>query len=117
VPSTYDAATSTTPASTAVLTVPPVAAGYADAVITNDPLGVVEVCKDFSPSAYDANNSATFTVTDGTINDTVTVNGGECSAPIWVSAGAATVSEASDPGFYLENDSTESASDPRVRGS
>jgi len=112
VPSTYDAATSTTPASTAVLTVPPVADGYADAVFTNDPLGVVEVCKNFDPWQYNAKNSATFTVTDGAISDTVTVNGGECSAPIWVPAGAATVSEASDTGFYLESVSTESASDP-----
>ncbi len=112
VPSTYDAATSTTPASTAVLTVPPVADGYADAVFTNDPLGVVEVCKNYEPSAYDAGNSATFTVTDGAISDTVTVRGGECSAPIWVPAGSATVSEAADPGFYLWNVSTQSASDP-----
>ncbi len=107
-----NAATSTTPAGTAVVTVQ--AGQYvADATFTNDPLGVIEVCKNFDPKYYDSGNTATFTVTDGpSFSDTVTVNGGACSAPIWVPAGTATVSEASDPGFYLESVSTEAASDP-----
>jgi len=96
------------PAGEAVVTVQ--ASQYVvDATFTNDPLGVIEVCKNFDPRIYDATNSATFTVNGGS---PVTVRGGECSAPIWVPAGTATVSEASDPNFYLESVSTQSASDP-----
>jgi len=96
-------------ATEAILTVPPVNDGFADAVFTNDPLGVVEVCKDFFPGVYNADNSATFSVNGG---PNILVQGGACSAPIYVPAGTATVSESLDPGFYLRQVSTLSASDP-----
>jgi hypothetical protein len=103
------AVTSPAPAAgTAVLTVQ--SGGYvADASFTNDPLGVVEVCKNFWPSGYDANDSATFTVNGGA---PITVNGGECSAPIWVPAGTATVAETLGANFFLYKVSTQSATDP-----
>jgi len=101
----------TTPApaaGTAALTVQP--SGYvADASFTNDPLGVVEVCKNFWPSGYDANDSATFSVNGG---PSVTVAGGACSAPIWVPAGTAAVAETIGANFFLYNVSTKSATDP-----
>ena len=92
VPSQFDAATPTTPADEAVLTVPPVEpvgfGGYADAVFTNTPMGFIEVCKYFDPSNYDnAGNWATFTVNGGS---PFTVDGGDCSAPIEVPAGIGT---------------------------
>jgi hypothetical protein len=109
-PETYDAATASTPAGTAVLTVP--WGGYAaDATFTNDPMGYVEVCKNFDPSSYDATNTASFTVNGGT---PVTVQGGACSTPIEVPAGTATVSESlsANPLFYLSRVSTVSSTDP-----
>ena len=44
----------------------------------------------------------------------MTVQGGQCSSPIEVPAGTATVSEdlSANPAFYLESVSTVSASDP-----
>jgi hypothetical protein len=106
VPSTFDAATSATPATEAVLTVPPVmpvADGYADAVFTNLPMGFIEVCKNFDPRRWNnPDNVATFTVNGGA---PFTVQGGNCSAPIEVPAGAgtATVDETIGANYYLEN--------------
>ncbi len=121
-PSAYSDITSTTAPGTAVVTVPNGAgAGYTvDATFTNDPLGVIEVCKEFvgqkdslgnliSDYNYNKGNSATFSVNGGA---TFTVAGGDCSAPIWVPAGTATVDESALPGFYISNISTVSASDP-----
>ncbi len=96
-------------ATSAVLTVPPVASGFADANFWNDPMGWVEVCKDFSPSSYDATNSASFSVNGATA---ISVQGGTCSSPIEVPAGTATVSETVSSNFYLTNVTTVSASDP-----
>ena len=101
VPSTFDAATSATPATEAVLTVP--ADGYADAVFTNLPMGFIEVCKNFDPRRWNnPDNVATFTVNGGA---PFTVQGGNCSAPIEVPAGAgtATVDETIGANYYLEN--------------
>ena len=95
----------------ALLTVPPVTEGFADAVFTNDPMGYVEVCKYFDggisgildaslSDLYNKYNSATFTVNGGA---PFTVQGGHCSGPIEVPAGTATVSEASLANFYLDN--------------
>jgi hypothetical protein len=105
-PVTFDAGTTATEA---VLTVPPAADGYADASFTNEPMGYVEVCKNFYPSYYDATNTATFLVNGGT---SVTIQGGTCSAPIQVPAGTATVSEGAVANFLLYSVSTESTSDP-----
>jgi hypothetical protein len=86
--------------------------GVVEATFTNDPQGWVEVCKKFDPWTYDAGYSASFSVNGGA---PITVQGGECSAPIEVPAGTATVSElGTSPSslFYLESVSTVSASDP-----
>jgi len=106
VPSSFNDGTTT---SAAILTVPPVADGFADAVFTNDPMGWVEVCKDFSPASYDATNSASFSVNGAAA---ITVQGGTCSSPIEVPAGTATVAETVSSDFYLTSVSTVSASDP-----
>ena len=107
VPSTFDAGSSGT---TALVSVPPVADGYADAVFTNDPMGYVEVCKQFigpsepltMSSSYNEYNSASFTVNGGA---PFTLQGGTCSAPIEVPAGTATITEnlGVNPNFYLDN--------------
>ena len=106
VPSMFNDGTTT---SAAILTVPPVASGFADAVFTNDPMGWVEVCKDFLPASYDATNSASFSVNGAAA---ITVQGGTCSSPIEVPAGTATVAETLGANFYLSSISTVSASDP-----
>jgi hypothetical protein len=92
---------------TAVFTVP-TDGSTASATFTNDPLGTIEVCKNFDPWTYDYNYSAQFTVNGGA---SFWVDGGACSAPILVPAGTATVTEASQANFYLENVSTLSATD------
>ena len=113
VPSLFNNGTTDT-STDALLTVPPVADGFADAVFTNDPMGYVEVCKQFDASIpglsnpdvaflsgeYNEYNSATFTVNGGA---SFTVQGGHCSGPIEVPAGTATISEASLANFYLED--------------
>ncbi len=107
VPPQFDAATLTTPATEAVLTVPPVnppllAGGYADAVFTDTPMGFMKVCKYFDPSRWDNEyNFATFTVNGGS---SFQVQGGDCSAPIEVPAGAgtATVDESLGANYNLE---------------
>ena len=96
-------------ATSAILTVPPVADGFADANFWNDPMGWVEVCKDFAPSSYNATNWASFSVNGGAA---ISVQGGTCSSPIEVPAGTATVSETVSSNFYLTSVSTVSASDP-----
>ena len=96
-------------ATTAVLEEPAIGSGLAEAVFTNEPLGVVEVCKNFFPPSYDATNSATFTVNGG---PSFTVAGGACSAPIVVPAGTATVTESVSSNFFLVHVSTVSATDP-----
>jgi hypothetical protein len=83
--------------------------GYTSAIFTNEPLGYVEVCKNFDPSSYNAENSAMFSVNGG---PWFTVLGGACSAPIVVPAGTATVDEMIGSDFYLESVSTVSATDP-----
>ena len=101
-PSAFDAATASTPPTEAVLTVPPASDGYADARFWNTPMGYVEVCKNFDPSQYNnKDNFATFTVNGGTPFD---VQGGDCSAPIEVPAGAgtATIDETIAPNYYFE---------------
>jgi len=82
--------------------------GYASATFTNDPLGYVEVCKDFYPSDYNYNNSATFSINGGT---PFTVQGGGCSVPMAVPAGTASVAETLGDGFFVWNVSTVSATD------
>jgi hypothetical protein len=96
-------------ATTAMLKEPAMGSGLAEAVFTNEPLGVVEVCKNFFPPSYDATNSATFSVNGG---PSITVQGGACSVPIYVPAGTATVTETIGSGFFLANVSTVSATDP-----
>jgi hypothetical protein len=114
-PSVFDAGSTTTEA---VLRVPELSQGLADAVFTNDPLGVVEVCKNFLPKSYDSTYSGTFSVNGG---PAFTVAGGACSVPIYVPAGTATVSELStintatgvvSNDFFLVHVSTVSATDP-----
>jgi len=92
---------------TAVFTVP-TDGSVSEATFTNEPLGYVEVCKDFWPSGYNANNSAQFSVNGG---PSFWVAGGACSAPIQVPAGTATVSETIGSDFFLYNVSTFSADD------
>jgi hypothetical protein len=95
---------------TAVFTVP-TDGSTASATFTNDPLGTIEVCKNFySPDDlnYNANNSAQFTVNGGA---SFWVAGGACSAPISVPAGTATVTEAGETNFFIWNVSTRSATD------
>ena len=107
-PSTFDAATSTTPANEAILTVPPVSDGWADATFWNTPMGSIEVCKYFvaQGSAYNnGTNSATFVVTAGSFTSApFTVLGGQCSPEMAVPAGTATVDETSAGAgdYYLE---------------
>lgn len=101
-PPQYNAATATTPATEAVLTVPAVGDGFADAEFTNTPMGYIEVCKNFAPRQYNNRyNFATFTVNGGTPFE---VQGGDCSAPIEVVAGAgtATITETIAPNYYFE---------------
>jgi hypothetical protein len=92
---------------TAIFTAP-TDGSVSSATFTNEPLGYVEVCKDFYPSGYDAGNSAQFSVNGG---PSFWVAGGACSAPIEVPAGTATVSETIGAGFFLWNVSTFSATD------
>ncbi len=96
-------------ATMAVLEEPPIASGLAEAVFTNEPLGVVEVCKNFFPPAYNAINSGTFSVNGG---PSFSVAGGACSVPIVVPAGTATVTESLKGAFFLVHVSTVSATDP-----
>lgn len=83
--------------------------GYTSAIFTNEPLGYVEVCKNFDPDTYNAENSAQFSVNGG---PWFTVLGGACSVPMAVPAGTATVDEMIGSDFYLESVSTVSATDP-----
>jgi hypothetical protein len=94
-PVAYDAGTTATEA---VLTVPPIAGGYASASFTNEPMGYVEVCKQFPRGYNNGTNFGTFTVNGGS---PFTVLGGGCSAAIEVPAGTATVSEVVGSKFYL----------------
>jgi hypothetical protein len=101
-PPQFQATTSTTPATEAVLTVPPVTAGYADAVFTNTPMGYIEVCKNFDPARWDnPYNFATFTVNGGSPFE---VQGGDCSGAIEVPAGAGTavITETLGANYYFE---------------
>jgi hypothetical protein len=100
VPFQFAVTTPTPPAATAVLTVPPVGDGYADAVFTDTPMGFIEVCKYFDPSwgnpqqsFYDnPGNVATFTVSSGSPFPLTTykVDGGSCTNAIEVPAGTGT---------------------------
>ncbi len=98
---------------TAVFTVP-TDGSVASATFTNDPLGYIEVCKNFYETpfwdsvSYNGDNSAQFSVNGG---PSFWVAGGACSAPIEVPAGTATVSEVIGSSFYLWNVSTLSATD------
>jgi len=98
---------------TAVFTVP-TDGSVSSATFTNDPLGYIEVCKNFYETpywdsvSYNGNNSAQFSVNGG---PSFWVAGGACSAPIEVPAGTATVSEIIGSNFYLWNVSTFSATD------
>ncbi len=98
---------------TAVFTVP-TDGSVSSATFTNDPLGYIEVCKNFYETpywdsvSYNGNNSAQFSVNGG---PSFWVAGGACSAPIEVPAGTATVSEVIGSSFYLWNVSTLSATD------
>jgi hypothetical protein len=114
VPNTFNDGSTATEA---ILTVPPVGDGYADAYFTNDPMGSIEVCKYFVDpwSPYNNGiNSATFIVTAGSFTSApITVLGGECSPEMVVPAGTATVQEVSvssvikgvdeSADYYLEN--------------
>jgi len=96
-------------AGTAIFTVPS-DMSVASATFTNDPLGTIEVCKNYW-APYDANYnvlSAGFTVNGGA---EFWVQGDTCSAPITVPAGVATVSEAAQANFQLIHVSTKSATD------
>jgi hypothetical protein len=77
--------------------------------VTIPPLGWVEVCK-VAADSVTAGQTFTFTVNGGA---PFTVMAGNCSAPIQVPAGTATVNEIqSNPAFYLANVSTVSVTDP-----
>ena len=113
-PALADAGSTGTTAVLTILPNPTVAGapgGLADAMFLNDPQGFVEVCKYFDGkySLYNLENSATFSVNGGA---PIMVRGGQCSAPIEVPAGTATVSETIGASFYLGSISTISASDP-----
>jgi hypothetical protein len=101
VPSQFAVTTPTPPATTAVLTVPPVGDGYADAVFTDTPMGFIEVCKYFDPSwpgnpqgswYNNPGNVATFTVNSGSPFPVTTYkeDGGSCTNAIEVPAGTGT---------------------------
>jgi hypothetical protein len=71
--------------------------GNGTAVFTNDGVGTLEICKNVTSTVY---NGMIFTFTvNGT--KTVHVQAGDCSAPISVTAGTATVAEVLDPDFNL----------------
>jgi hypothetical protein len=109
-PATLDAGSAN---GTAIFNVP-TDGSVVDATFTNDPLGYIEVCKNFYETpfwdsvSYNGNNSAQFSVNGG---PSFWVAGGACSAPIEVPAGTATVSEVIGSSFYLWNVSTLSATD------
>ena len=94
---------------TATFTVP-TDGSTASATFTNEPLGTIEVCKNFySTDGLNYNtNTAMFTVNGGA---SFSVAGGACSAPMLVPAGTATVTEATQTNFFLWNVSTWSSTD------
>ena len=83
----------------------------ATATFSNEPMGFIEVCKNYlsvDGLDYNANNQATFSVNGG---PSFTVNGGQCSAPMEVPAGTATVDETIGNNFQIFKISTQSATD------
>lgn len=108
----FGASSNTSSGSTAMFgleNTPATAGAVTSATFTNEPQGYIEVCKDFAPSTYDTIFSAEFTVNGGT---PFWVSGGDCSAPIEVPAGTASVTEMVPNDFYVSGVTTVSASDP-----
>ncbi len=102
-PSSADAGSTATQAKVTV------GATVVSATFTNEALGWVEVCKDAADTVT-VGQSFTFTVNGGS---PFTVMAGNCSAPIQVPAGTASVNEIqSNPNFYLVSVSTVSVTDP-----
>ncbi|MGD0943436.1 MAG: hypothetical protein ABR972_04050 [Acidimicrobiales bacterium] len=108
VPDTFNNGTTAT-STEALLTVPPVSDGYADAVFTNIPLGAIEVCKYFDPATYNNGKySATFTVAEGSFTPppfTLTPGLNGCTPEMAVPVGTAAVDEttANTGNFLLES--------------
>lgn len=94
VPASQDAGSTSTEA---LMTVGPNRDGTVTAIFTNDGVGTLEICKNVTDPVY---NGIIFTfLVNGT--KTVRVPAGDCSAPISVTAGTATVAEVLDPDFNL----------------
>ena len=102
-PPQFQATTSTTPATEAELTVPPVGDGYSGRGLLEHPDGLHRGLQELRPIAVETTeyNFATFTVNGGSPFD---VQGGDCSAPIEVPAGAGTavVTETLAADYYFE---------------
>ncbi len=103
VPASADAGSTST---TAAVTVGP---SINSANFTNEALGWVEVCKN-AADASTAGQTFNFSVNGGSAIPVMT---GQCSQPIQVPAGTATVNEIqANPNYYLANVSTVSVTDP-----
>jgi len=75
---------------------------------TNTALGWVEVCKN-AADASTAGQTFNFTVNGGS---SFPVTAGQCSQPIQVPAGTASIAEAANANYYLANVTTVSVTDP-----
>jgi hypothetical protein len=76
-----------------------VTAGTSEVIFTNTAEGTIEICKDAADSETLGNGHNAFKfVVNGSIN--VTVNAGQCSRPIAVPAGTATVDELATLNFH-----------------
>ncbi len=88
-----------------------IGAGANVATVTNEAFGTIEVCKRMYPGTVAPSISFPFTVTDNDgVNHVLSVPVGQCSLPITVPAGTATVTEGSVANYHLVlatgNDST-----------
>lgn len=92
-PASQDAGSTAT---TAMMMIGPNNAGTTTATFTDMADGTIEICKNVTDPIY---NGMVFTfMVNG---KTYSVRAGDCSAPITVPAGTATVSETADPDFVL----------------
>jgi hypothetical protein len=70
---------------------------------TNQAEGTIEICKTAADTETLGNgsNPFVFSISDGSISDTITVDAGKCSAPMLVPAGSAIVTEGASTNFHL----------------
>jgi len=84
-------------------------AGVASAATDSGPTGLIKVCKTFTPPTITGvtlnpavGSGFSFTIVDSDgVTQTVSVNNGTCSLPLTVSAGAATITEATAPWYQV----------------